>query len=210
MCGFELIELQKRVGISAKGGRPKKLPNNLEVLSWPELVKQKIGKSDETSRNWMNMARAVAPRLKKLGGSWNASALLALPPSEWSEEARVQVEKTLKGVCEGQTQVDFMRELGLVKKPPGNGGGDNSGSVEEAKPIAPEQLAQDLFHPLALSLFKCASEGQRLKLLLLPITSDKPGDITGLSDLRDHLSAFLSLVEVALDDKKKAARKGDK
>jgi hypothetical protein len=121
MCGFELIELQKRCGIK-KGSRTD-LPNH--SVSWPELVKQQIGRSDDTARNWMNMAKAVAPRLKKLDGPWEAPALLALPPSEWPEGAHEAISKTLKNVCDGDTQADWMAELGLIKK--GDGRSKNPG-----------------------------------------------------------------------------------
>lgn len=150
MCGFELIELQRRTCATRGGDRSK--PND-SVLPWPKLVKEKINRSDDTARNWMNMARAVQPKLRKLDGPWQAPTLLALPPSEWPEEARASVEKTLKGICEGQTQADFMRELGLAKRPQGSAvkGGHHPGSGTPVKDT-PQQAAIDIWTPTIKAL----------------------------------------------------------
>jgi hypothetical protein len=132
MCGFELIELQKRHGLG-RGGDRKSKPN-ASVLKWEDVVKQQIGRSDDTARNWMNMAKAVAPRLKKLDGPWEAPALLALPPSEWPEGAREAVAKTLKNVCDGETQAEWMEELGLIGKAKERGGARTKTKEEKLTP----------------------------------------------------------------------------
>lgn len=129
MCGFELIELQKRHGLG-RGGDRKSKPN-ASVLKWEDVVKKEIGRSDDTARNWMNMARAVAPKLKKLDGPWEAPALLALPPSEWPQGAREAVAKTLHGICDAGTQAGWMEELGLVKTLKRKGGAQTKGEGSE-------------------------------------------------------------------------------
>ena len=138
MCGFELIELQRRAGLQ-RGGDRKSKPSGW-FSSWPALVKEKIGRSDETARNWMNMARAVRPRLKKLEGPWQAPALLDMPPSQWPEGACEAVAESLKNVCDEGTQSGWMKELGLIKKAGKARGGDTSEKHVQRSPE--EELAQ--------------------------------------------------------------------
>lgn len=168
-----------------------------------------FGFSRETARSYMRLADAAKKRAPELRELTASNTPLALMPPEQREKLVTAVRKT----GDGQTYGELAKEWGLVKKPPGNGGGSQKGG-DDAPKLTPQQLAeqaaQDLFHPLALALYQASSEGEKQKLYQLPITSDAPGDITGLADLRDHVSAFLALVDTALADKKKAARREGK
>lgn len=206
MCGFELIELQKRHGISDKGGRPKKLPNDSEVLSWPEIVKQQIGRSDDTARNWMNMAKAVAPRLKKLDGPWEAPALLALPPSEWPDGAHEAVSKTLKHVCDGETQAEWMQELGLLKR--GDARSKNPGGfrpnalylrewLKEEYPDHPEYLEIESFDELPAEIQKrYKAEGKRYEERL---TNEQKEAIQHAADARAWCEQIVPGLTMGID-----------
>lgn len=159
-----------------------------------------------TAKNYMRLGDAAkknVPALRELCATDKPLALM-------SAEDREKIVQVVKKAGDGNTYKELAQQWGLVKKPPGNGGGDQGGGGAE-DPLTPEQAAeraaQDLFHPLALSLFQGCTEGEKQKLFSLPITSDKPGDVTGLADLRDHVSAFLALVDQVLEEKKKAVRK---
>lgn len=158
-----------------------------------------------TAKNYMRLADAArknVPALKELCAENKPLSLMA-------PEQREAIVKAVSKVGDGNTYRELAEGWGLVKKPAAPVPSNNDPAE---KPLSPEEIAersaQNLFHPLSVSLFACTTEGEKQKLLALPITSDKPGDVTGLADLRDHLSSFLSLVEEALNEKTKAAREG--
>ena len=109
MCGFELIELQRRAGLQ----RGRKAKQNGWLGSWPALVKEKIGRSDETARNWMNMAKAACIRLDNPTLSYDARSALKAPPSKWTDEDRRAIFVCVKGLCSSKTQSSWMAHLGL-------------------------------------------------------------------------------------------------
>lgn len=139
MCGFSLLELHKqyrvRAGRPAKGKLPKSLVISSERdgslggtdvnpnASWPDLVRQHAGISDETARNYMAMAEACRPRLKKLQSGPRLRELLLLPPSSWSDDDMTLVSAAVRKLSDGRTQLDFMSELGLIKTGPNPTGG---------------------------------------------------------------------------------------
>lgn len=130
MAGFTLNELKKAHNIKPGNPHHGELPNGLVIKSWPELVAEHAGISDETARNWMKMADGVKSRWKKLAPQEKLKALMSVPPSAWSEDDTKLVSDSLHKVTDGQTQTDFMRELGLAKKKPGN---PNAGNHEHGK-----------------------------------------------------------------------------
>ena len=193
------------------------LKQDAEHGTWETLFPARVGdKSEsastfgftyETGRNYMRLADAArkhVPALRELGAGEKQLSLM-------SPEEQEKIVAVVKKVGDGSTYQDLAKQWGLVKKAPGNGGGAQTSPEKKEKPLTPQQAAeraaQDQFHPLNLALFKATSEGEKQKLLNLPITTDAPGDITGLADLRDHASAFLALVEAALEERKATARK---
>ena len=64
------------------------------------------------------MAEAARPRLKKLDG-WGdlVRDLIERPITELSNEECETLAKAVAKLTDGRTQLDFMQELGLVKKP---------------------------------------------------------------------------------------------
>ena len=118
MAGFELAELKKQNGI--RSGRPAKLPHDVVIKSWEELVKENCGISDETARRWIEMADGIRARWKKLAPEAILKELMATPISEWDDSDIKVVEEALYKATDGATQLEFMRELGLAKQKPGN------------------------------------------------------------------------------------------
>jgi hypothetical protein len=148
MAGFELNELHKVLGI--RHGKRTDLTSpivgevNLKPLSWPDLVKREAGISEQTSRNWMAMATAVKPRLKKLKGSDRLRALLQQHPSEWTKDDTELMRAAVHKITDGKTQTDFLEELGLAKKPQGSGavGGYHPSGAQPQGPEAQLEAAK--------------------------------------------------------------------
>jgi len=130
MAGFALNELKKANNIKPGNPHRGQLPNDLVIKTWPELVAEFAGISDETARNWMRMADGVKAKWKKLAPQEKLKALMSVSPSQWSEDDTKLVTASLHKIADGQTQTDFMRELGLAKKPSKN---PNAGDYEHGK-----------------------------------------------------------------------------
>jgi hypothetical protein len=124
MAGFVLNELHKAHGIKPGARTDLNLPTELggseAPKSWPDLVKDQAGVSDETARKWMGMADGVKKKWKKLAPQDRLKELMAVSPSAWTDKDMKLVCDSLHKVTDGKSQLDFMRELGLAKKPPGN------------------------------------------------------------------------------------------
>ncbi len=153
MAGFALAELHEKHGIKRGGDRAK--PNDSGLL-WSDLVKQKCGISDDTARNWMGMAKEAAKRLKKLNldGQVTFRELMELPVDQWTDEQMTIVTSAIAKLTDGKTQLDFMRELGLAKKPIGHGlknskrgTGGKGGDDEKEAEDSPELAAIDIWKP---------------------------------------------------------------
>ena len=150
MAGFELAELKKEHGFQ-RGGDRRSNPNDLGLKTsgastWEELCREKVGISDETARNWINMADGIRARWKKLAPEARLKELMAAPISHWSDSDVKLVEESLHKVTDGATQLEFMRELGLAKQKSGNpdGGAHGKGSrklTTEEQVIKGKQIA---------------------------------------------------------------------
>jgi hypothetical protein len=138
LTGFELIALKKDSGVQ-RGGDRRSNPKD-SGLKWEDLVKSELGIGDDTARTWMKMAEAIRPRLKKLGGSFEALPMLELPPAQWNDEQRATLATVVKKATDGKTQLDFLTELGLAKKPQGSG---VKGGAKPANPATPATVTTD-------------------------------------------------------------------
>jgi hypothetical protein len=73
MCGFALAELKKTHGIKQGKRTDLQLPDQsgsstpTEAKSWPELVTEHAGISDDTAGKWMKMADGVKANGKNSG-----------------------------------------------------------------------------------------------------------------------------------------------
>jgi hypothetical protein len=68
----------------------------------------------------MWMAQGIKAKWKKLAPEARLKELMAVPPALWSEEDTKLVTDSLHKATDGMTQIEFMRELGVAKLPPGN------------------------------------------------------------------------------------------
>jgi hypothetical protein len=141
ITGFDLIELRKLHG-RTEGGRPETSKRLGGFQPWDDFVKGEFGISDETARTWMKMAEKAKPRLKKLGlgNAKGLAQLLEKSPSQMNAEETGILTSAVTRLTDGLTQLDFMRDLGLLPKIPKLGGARPKGK----KPTPEEQLAQDI------------------------------------------------------------------
>jgi hypothetical protein len=146
LTGFELIALKKQAAVQ-HGGDRKSSAKDSHLITWEDLVKSELGIGKDTARTWMKMAEAIRPRLKKLGGSFEALPMLELAPAQWNDEQRDTLAAAVKKATDGKTQLDFLEELGLAKKPQGSGGKGGAKPAGAAVQIAPEQAAIDTWTP---------------------------------------------------------------
>ena len=132
MTGFELMELQKTNGIqngnNQHQGRVSQ--NGKPTPDWETILKKEAGLAQSTAYRFMSMAKAAAPRLKKLPSLKDFDPM-AKPLSTLSAPQREAMATAVKKLTDGKTQAEFGEALGLWKKPPGAG-------VTGRKPAAPE------------------------------------------------------------------------
>jgi hypothetical protein len=146
LAGMEMIDLKGELGF-VQGGKRGQKPHDAVFASWGEYVAAELGISDDTARRWMDMGKAIKPRLKKLGGELERLPL-ALPQSEWKPEQHSLLEEAVKKMTDGETMASFMMELGLAKKPAGSSGGKREKDGAKT-PDDPAEVAKDLiFNPM--------------------------------------------------------------
>lgn len=130
MAGFELIELHKVHDI--KPGRTKELVNgspiNSQASKWEDLVKDHAGVSRWTAANWMEMAKAVRPRLRKLDSAGRLAELMELSPSQWTEDDTQMISQVVHKITDGRSQAEFMVEIGVGKSDKRGSGGVREGA----------------------------------------------------------------------------------
>lgn len=145
MAGFELIELKRSAGF-VQGGRRGQNPNDLGFASWDEFCRARIGISDETARGWMRMAEALKPRLRKLPGLGHLiREIIDRPLSQLGPEKCQLLADAVHKLADGKTQLDFMEELGLVKRAQGSGAsGGALGGGRHAKGQLTEEAARQI------------------------------------------------------------------
>lgn len=141
MCGFALEELKKEMGFVQGGFRGQK-PNESVFDSWEDFLVETYHMTGDTARKWMDMAKGVRADFKKLGLGERFRALLATPPSQWNAEETKLLSDSLQKVTDGLTQTDFLRQLGLAKKPSGNP--NASGHGKRALSIAEQASAEKI------------------------------------------------------------------
>ena len=119
MVGFELIELHKKHGVTHGDNQHDGRTSHDGKSTWDEILQSETGMSTSTAYRFMDMAKAAAPRLKKLPELRQFDPLakpLALLTAPQKEALTTGVRK----LTDGKTQKEFGEQLGLWKKPPGN------------------------------------------------------------------------------------------
>lgn len=191
MLGFELAALQYEHGETrgrpSGGNKPKAL-----VFSRPqpfyEMVTERLGISDETARNLIRMAKAAVPRLRKLPDLRDFDPCqhrIGLLP----EPQLVSLNAAVFKLTDGLTQIEFMRELGLVKAAHGSGArGGYKPAVKDAPSVT----------ELAEAEAKAARENF---VMLSQIVGTKPERFTLLPD--EEVKAELAVLEIAATARRK-------
>jgi len=160
MCGITLRDI-KRVSPYTQGRKalPGKKPHDagfsengpemgISVASdpfagfstWEAFLKGTAGISADTAGRWMAMAEAALPRLRKLDG-WGdmIQSLLDRPISNLAPEEVEMLSKAVAKITDGRTQLDFLVELGIVKRPGNPALGGNTGGRPAASGVIDEE-----------------------------------------------------------------------
>ena len=148
MAGFEIIALQKEHGVKHGGDRSSSQNGNLKP-DFESILKKETGLSQSTAYRFMSMAKAAAPRLKKLpalrGFDPTANALSALTAPQAAAMATA-----VRKLTDGKTQQEFGEQLGLWKKPQGSGAtgrplsGTNDGEDDQEGDAEPVEEGKKL------------------------------------------------------------------
>jgi len=121
MAGFELLALQKAQGAERGNNQHGRVSQNgRPSADFETILKKETGLSQSTAYRFMSMAKAAAPRLKKLpalrGFDPTANALASLTAPQAAAMATA-----VRKLTDGKTQQEFGEQLGLWKKPQGSG-----------------------------------------------------------------------------------------
>jgi hypothetical protein len=96
--------------------------------TWEAFLGGCIGISADTAGRWMAMAEAARPRLKRIDGWGDLIRDLMERPIASLEPSEIDVlAKAVAKITDGRTQLDFLQELGIVKKPSNPSLGGNTG-----------------------------------------------------------------------------------
>ncbi|HEV2691420.1 MAG TPA: hypothetical protein VG347_00840 [Verrucomicrobiae bacterium] len=112
MIGFELLALQKQHGVAngnnQHAGRVSQ--NGKPSMDWETILEKEAGLAQSTAYRYMDMAKAAAPRLKKLPALRDfdpfSTSLAKLP-----EPQREAMATAVKKLTDGKSQADFFEEL---------------------------------------------------------------------------------------------------
>lgn len=196
MAGFALAELRKAHAI--KPGNPtgknqhtgEELPHDVVIPeTWPDLVEKHAGISDETARRWIAMAEGIKARWKKLAPQARLKQLMSVPVNDWTDDDSKLVAESLHKVTDGQSQLVFMRELGLAKERQGAGATGGVGAPGQKKNLT---MAEEV----SLRREQAARDWHGLSVILQAYT-DK---FLLLND--DDVTAQIALLEQALTARK--------
>lgn len=136
----------------------------------------------------MEMARAVTPRLKKIG-SIRELPLLE-PLKDWSPAQIERLTETVKKVTDGKTQSDFLMELGVAKKPQASGLTGGARAKNGEAPCDPNTKAAVAKDSLYTPLRKIFQDDWKAHWLHLPDAESRElfnllaGAVTDLKDAR--------------------------
>ncbi|HBJ87119.1 MAG TPA: hypothetical protein DDZ88_25320 [Verrucomicrobiales bacterium] len=187
MLGFELQLLHRTKNIKAgnpTGTNQYQLSPVTEGDDWETTLTRETGLSKTTAYRFMDMAKAAAPRIRKLPLLKDFDPC-ATPIAELDEPKISALEKTVHKLTDGLTQRQFGELLGLWKTPtgatgraPGEGGRKKLSLGEQAEAF--KRLASEDWAALADGL-----DSYRDKFTVL---SD--GDVAAqISVLEHHLAA---------------------
>ena len=136
MTGFELLALKKAHGVvngnNQHEGRVSQ--NGKPTDDWETILQKEAGLAQTTAYRYMDMAKAAAPRLKKLPALKNFDPFTT-PLAKLPDTQRAAMETAVKKLTDGKTQTDFFEEL--YKQASGNPNAKPGGP--KTKPTTAEQ-----------------------------------------------------------------------
>ena len=110
MTGFELLALQKAHNIH-NGGVHGSLSHDGKVKEdWETILQKEAGLAQSTAYRYMDMAKAAAPRLKKLPALKNFDPFTT-SMATLAEPQREALATAVKKLTDGKSQADFFEEL---------------------------------------------------------------------------------------------------
>lgn len=195
MAGFELIELRKLHGVQGQRSDLEGVLNVEHRLPWPDACKLYAGISDDTARNWMRMAEAMRPRLKRLKGESRLRALMETPVQEWGPKDLTFIHKAVREIADGRSQVEFMSSLGLAPKRELPAREVAAPLDEDTAYMAKRAAAQRRLHELKTQLHIEIIQDQSFNYL-------ETGDVEAMRIL---LAEALQQMDAVIDSRKKDA-----
>ena len=163
MAGFELLEIKAQSPYTRGGRRtPKSNPHGAGLTknaqdsallaqtapsnpfegwpTWETFLHQALGISADTAGRWMAMAENARHRLKKLDG-WGALVrdLMERPIADLNPEEVDVLSRAVAKITDGRTQLDFLAELGIVKRPGNPALGGNTGGRPAASGVIDDE-----------------------------------------------------------------------
>ena len=119
MTGFELLALKKACGVMPGNNQHTARFSQIGKSSsagssaandWEIILQQEAGMGQSTAYRYMEMARAAAPRLKKLP-ALNSFDPFTQPMSQLPAPQREAMETAVRKLTDGKTQTDFFEDL---------------------------------------------------------------------------------------------------
>lgn len=109
--------------------------------TWEEFVILELGLSADTAGRWMAMAAAARARLCRIDGFGALIRDLLERPICDLDDAEVDVlAKSVAKITDGRTQLDFMVEMGMVKRPGNPALGGANGGLKPGGVIGDEEI----------------------------------------------------------------------
>lgn len=201
--GMTLQQLKEKEGYRA--GRP----SEEGKITWPQLLYQELGISDETARRFIEAGLAVKAKIAKLGGSTKLLGLLDKPVHTLSKADAKTLQDAIRTATDGESLTSLLQEFKLIKCPPPSPADPGAGGRAPRQPTTEEQLEFAAFHyasTIAQQICEWQSDKTyRAQLSLLPLTTQEPGK-PGLVELKSVLEDQVRSLEEVITAKTKATK----
>jgi len=134
MIGFELLALKKANGVKNGNNQHdwRVSQNGKPTDDWETILQKEAGLAQSTAYRYMDMAKAAAPRLKKLPALKNFDPF-ATSLAKLGEPQREALTSAVKKLTDGKSQADFFNEL---YKTGGAGTGREAGCENTKKKLS--------------------------------------------------------------------------
>jgi hypothetical protein len=190
--GMTLQALKEKEGYRA--GRP----TEEGKITWPQLLQQELGISDDTARRFMDAGHAVKAKLTKIGGSAHLLGLLDKPVHTLSKADAKTLQDAIRTATDGESLTSLLQEFKLIKCPPPAPDHSAGGSAPRTKP-SELQLAWDFAGGSVITELSKLRSGSNFKHALhtLPLSATEEVPF-GLVDYVAELRATYEEAEAVL------------